>query len=71
MKASIFETRKGKTEEKRVSIILPSELHELIEDIKNQLKAKSPDMRFNVNAICVDALKKATKKAQTELTQMK
>jgi hypothetical protein len=67
MKASIFEERKPKTADKRIAVLVPESLFSDIEDIKTSLKEKAPDKRFNTNAICVDALKRAVNKAKKEL----
>ncbi len=70
MTNSIFETKKGQSKEKSLSVKLPVALHDSIEKIKASLAEKAPEKRFNVNAICVDALARATKKAAKELGGM-
>ena len=70
MKASIFESRKKKSVEKRIPLSIPVELYEEIEKVKERLKKSAPDMRFNVNALCVETLTRAVKKANKELDEL-
>jgi|CXWL01.1.fsa_nt_gi hypothetical protein len=71
MESSVFESIKKKSDEKKLSIFIPTELDALINSIIAELKIKDPNLRFNTTSICVDALTKAVKKAQRELEDMK
>jgi len=68
--SSIFESSDNKPKDKKVSIIISQELESAISAVKSELKMKAPDMKFNTNSICVDALTKAVKRANKELAEM-
>jgi len=68
--SSIFESSDNKPKDKKVSIIISQELESAISAVKSELKMKAPDMKFNTNSICVDALTKAVKRAKKELAEM-
>ena len=70
MTNSIFESKKHQIKEKALSVKLPLEMHAEIEEVRSSLERLSPDLKFNVNAICVDALNKAVRKAKKELSLM-
>ena len=71
MAMSVFESRHEQSKEKKLSVPISLELNDLISSIEEDLKTKAPDKRFNTTSICVDALKKAARKAKRELAQMK
>ena len=70
MTNSIFESKKRQIKEKALSVKVPLEMHAELEEVKSSLEKLNPDLKFNVNAICVDALGKAVRKAKKELSSM-
>lgn len=70
MKDSIFEVKKSAIPTKKFPLTLPASVLDEIDEVRTMLEAKAPDMNFNVNAICLDAIQKAVRKAKKELTQM-
>ncbi len=70
MTTSIFEEKKPKKSTKKISFTCPVELVENLETVKNKLSEIAPEMIFNTDAIFVDALDKALKKAERELKEM-
>lgn len=70
MPNSIFETKKGKRTTRKISVVLPLELSEDITKIKTELAKKDPNLVFNVNKICEEALNTAVKKAVRELAKL-
>lgn len=71
MESSVFESPTKKPKNKKLNVLIPLELEQHINDVINELKIKAPELKFNTNAICVDALSKAVKKAKRELETMK
>lgn len=70
MSASIFEDKKSKKQTKSLSVKLPIELSEAIDEVNTKLAEIDSTKKFNVNAICVDAIQKATRRAKRELDTM-
>ena len=66
---SIFEVKHE--EKKTLSIKIDHEIKKSIDEIQNRLKENNPEMTFPVGLIVEDALKKAIKKANSELDIMK
>ncbi len=70
MTSSIFESKKKAEKTQKIAIPCPAQLAADIEDVKAQLAAIDPDMSFNVEALCIDALSKAVRRAKKELSEM-
>ncbi len=70
MTNSIFESKKKPEKTKKISVPCPVQLVADIEDVKKQLSEVNPDMSFNVDALCIDALGKAVRRAKKELSTM-
>lgn len=70
MPPSIFESADKQPKEKKLPISISQDLEGAISYVKSELQMKAPDMKFNVNSICVDALSKAVKRAKKELAGM-
>ena len=70
MTNSIFEPKKGKRTTKKIPVVVSLELAESIEEVQRALKERSPELSFNVNRLCEEALEVAVKKAKRELARM-
>ena len=69
MTNSIFEPKKGKRTTKKLGVLVSLELYDAIEKIHATLKSAHPELQFNVNKICEEALDSAVKKAKKELSK--
>ncbi len=67
---SIFEPKKSQMKERTLSVKVPEDLHAEIDAIKKTLGEMDSGKRFNVNAICVEAVRKAVKRAKKELAAL-
>ena len=71
MNDSIFEVRKSAIPTKRLSVTITKELDAEIDEVVQMLNEINPDLQFNVNTICVQAIETAVRKAKKEITRMR